>query len=83
MKCCVDAAQIVAIPAMGTAVRGFSSRHRGMTAEEFHQHALVVRVEMLDEDECNPCIRRHVIQKALKSVMSPRPTRRSRRSDAG
>jgi hypothetical protein len=50
------------------AVLGLHHRHLGVIARELDQQALVMRVEMLDQDERHAALRRHVREEALEGI---------------
>jgi hypothetical protein len=52
----------------GHALRGLDHRHRRLPGQEVDQQALVVGVEMLDQDEGHAAFRRHVRKEILEGV---------------
>ena len=52
------------------AVLRLTHRHFGGAADELGHHALVVRVEMLDDHERHAGARRHVRKKALEGLQA-------------
>jgi hypothetical protein len=50
------------------AVGGLHHRHLGVIAQDLDQQALMMRIEMLDQDERHAALRRHVREEALEGV---------------
>src|SRR4029077_2923860 len=50
------------------AVRGLHHRHLGLLAQELDEEALMMRVEMLDQDERDAAVRRHVREERPEGI---------------
>ena len=52
----------------GHAIGRLLHLHRGVTGEQFDQHAVVVGVEVLDQDESHPALGRQYVEQLSRCV---------------